>query len=142
MAEHLFRHESGKMMATLTRIFGAEHLTLAEDVVQAALVRALQTRPFYGVPQNPAAWIMRASRNLAIAEVHGPRAAIEAIGGIRNQQSLESCCRLYEVLAEFESQLNNHEGAATHLRSKLVLAKLKSEQSLLSRRLKDCEQRR
>src|SRR5207247_6469496 len=66
VVEHLFRHEAGKMVATLTRIFGVEHLTLAEDVVQEALARALQTWPFYGVPKNPAAWIMRASRNLAL----------------------------------------------------------------------------
>jgi RNA polymerase sigma factor (sigma-70 family) len=64
--EHLFRHESGKMVAILTGIFGTEHLTLAEDVVQEALARALQTWPFYGVPRNPSAWIMRASRNLAL----------------------------------------------------------------------------
>ena len=54
------------MVATLTRIFGIEHLNLAEDVVQEALVRALQTWPFYGIPKNPSAWIMRASRNLAL----------------------------------------------------------------------------
>jgi RNA polymerase sigma-70 factor (ECF subfamily) len=66
VVEHLFRHESAKMVATLTRIFGIEHLQLAEDVVQEALARALQTWPFYGVPENPAAWIMRASRNLAL----------------------------------------------------------------------------
>ena len=66
VVEHLFRHESGKMVATLTGIFGIEHLSLAEDVVQEALARALQTWPFYGVPKNPAAWIMRASRNLAV----------------------------------------------------------------------------
>jgi len=54
------------MVAILTRIFGIEHLTLAEDVVQEALARALQTWPFYGVPENPSAWIMRASRNLAL----------------------------------------------------------------------------
>jgi RNA polymerase sigma factor (sigma-70 family) len=64
--EHLFRHESGKMVAILTGIFGIEHLTLAEDVVQEALARALQTWPFYGIPKNPSAWIMRASRNLAL----------------------------------------------------------------------------
>jgi RNA polymerase sigma factor (sigma-70 family) len=64
--EHLFRHESAKMVATLTRIFGVENMHLAEDVVQEALVRAMQTWPFYGVPKNPAAWIMRASRNLAL----------------------------------------------------------------------------
>jgi RNA polymerase sigma-70 factor (ECF subfamily) len=66
VVEHLFRHEAGKMVATLTGIFGPEHLTLAEDVVQEALARALQTWPYYGVPKNPPAWIMRASRNLAL----------------------------------------------------------------------------
>src|SRR6266436_9166099 len=66
LVEHLFRREAGKMVATLTRIFGIEHLNLAEDVVQEALARALQTWPFYGVPKNPSAWIMRASRNLAL----------------------------------------------------------------------------
>src|ERR1039458_5534631 len=66
VVEHLFRHEGGKMVATLTRIFGLEHFDLAEDVVQEALARALQTWPFYGVPENPAAWIMRTSRNLAL----------------------------------------------------------------------------
>ncbi|HYG23337.1 MAG TPA: DUF6596 domain-containing protein [Verrucomicrobiae bacterium] len=64
--DHLFRHESGKMVAILTRIFGIEHLTLVEDVVQEALARAVQTWPFYGVPNNPSAWILRASRNLAL----------------------------------------------------------------------------
>src|ERR1039457_116958 len=63
VVEHLFRHEAGKMVATLTGIFGIEHLTLAEDVVQEALARALQTWPFYGVPRNPAAWLMQTARN-------------------------------------------------------------------------------
>jgi RNA polymerase sigma factor (sigma-70 family) len=66
IVEHLFRHEGAKMVAILTKIFGIEHLNLAEDVVQEALVRALQTWPFYGIPKNPSAWIMRASRNLAL----------------------------------------------------------------------------
>src|SRR6201997_1025253 len=66
LVEHLFRHESAKMVATLTRIFGIDHLNLAEDVVQEALGRALQTWPYRGIPENPSAWIMRASRNLAL----------------------------------------------------------------------------
>src|ERR1041385_2725847 len=66
LVEHLFRHESAKLVATLTRIFGIEHWNLAEDVVQEALARALQTWPYRGVPENPSAWIMRASRNLAL----------------------------------------------------------------------------
>jgi RNA polymerase sigma-70 factor (ECF subfamily) len=66
LVEHLFRHEAGKMVAILTRIFGLEHLSLAEDVVQESLSRALQTWPFYGVPGNPSAWLMRTARNLAL----------------------------------------------------------------------------
>lgn len=66
VVEHFFRQESGKMVATLTGIFGPEHLTLAEDVVQEALARALQTWPFYGLPENPSAWVMRTARNLAL----------------------------------------------------------------------------
>jgi RNA polymerase sigma factor (sigma-70 family) len=66
VVEHLFRHEAGKIVATLTGIFGTQHLTLAEDVTQEALARALQAWPFYGVPENPSAWIMRTARNLAL----------------------------------------------------------------------------
>jgi RNA polymerase sigma-70 factor (ECF subfamily) len=64
--EHLFRHEAGKMIATLTGIFGIGHLTLAEDVVQEALARALQTWPYHGVPKNPAAWLTQTAKNLAL----------------------------------------------------------------------------
>src|SRR5438046_6446457 len=47
-------------------MFGIEHWNLAEDVVQEALSCALQTWPYRGIPENPSAWIMRASRNLAL----------------------------------------------------------------------------
>ena len=50
----------------MTGIFGIERLQLAEDVVQEALVRALQTWPFYGVPKNPAAWLTQTAKNLAL----------------------------------------------------------------------------
>src|SRR5262249_5240628 len=66
LVEHLFRHESAKMVATLTRIFGIEHWNLAADAVPEALTRALASWPYRGVPENPSAWIMRASRNLAL----------------------------------------------------------------------------
>src|SRR5919109_4015238 len=66
VVEHCFRHEAGKMVSTLTRIFGLKHLDRAEDVVQEALSRALQTWPYYGMPENPAAWITQVSKNLAL----------------------------------------------------------------------------
>src|SRR4051812_33023895 len=66
LADHLFRHEAGKMVSILTNIFGIERLQLAEDVVQESLVRALQTWPYYGVPKNPAAWLTQTAKNLAL----------------------------------------------------------------------------
>jgi RNA polymerase sigma-70 factor (ECF subfamily) len=66
IAENLFRHEAGKLVAILTRIFGLDRLRLAEDVVQEALIRALSTWPYYGVPDNPSAWITQTAKNLAL----------------------------------------------------------------------------
>ncbi|RBP47316.1 RNA polymerase sigma-70 factor (ECF subfamily) [Roseimicrobium gellanilyticum] len=66
LTEHLFRHEAGRLVAMLTGIFGINRLQLAEDVVQEAMARALQVWPYYGVPQNPTAWLMQTARNLAL----------------------------------------------------------------------------
>ncbi len=66
LTEHLFRHEAGRLVAMLTGIFGINRLQLAEDVVQEALARALQVWPYYGIPQNPPAWLMQTARNLAL----------------------------------------------------------------------------
>ncbi|MGY3792973.1 RNA polymerase sigma factor [Aquimarina sp. 433] len=63
---HLFRQESGKMVAVLVKIFGIENLEIAEDVVQDALVSALETWKFRGIPDNPKAWLYRTARNKAI----------------------------------------------------------------------------
>jgi RNA polymerase sigma factor (sigma-70 family) len=66
VVEHFFRHESGKIVSTLTRVFGIEHLNRAEDVVQETLVKALQTWPYYGIPRNPSAWITQVAKHLAL----------------------------------------------------------------------------
>ena len=42
LVDHLFRHESGRMVSVMTRLFGAHNLALAEDVVQEAFLKAFQ----------------------------------------------------------------------------------------------------
>jgi RNA polymerase sigma-70 factor (ECF subfamily) len=54
------------MVSYLTRIFGLDGLDLAQDVVQDALCRALETWPIHGVPDNPSAWLMSVARNRAV----------------------------------------------------------------------------
>src|ERR1700747_3413515 len=55
LSEHLFRHESGRLVAALTRIFGVHNLALAEDVVQDAFCRALEVWEVKGNPDKPRA---------------------------------------------------------------------------------------
>jgi predicted RNA polymerase sigma factor len=64
--EHFFRHEHGRLVATWVAQFGTWRLQLVEDAVQEALVRALQTWPYRGVPDNPAAWLTQAARNVML----------------------------------------------------------------------------
>jgi RNA polymerase sigma factor (sigma-70 family) len=66
LTDRLFREEAGKLVSVLTRVFGIDRLELAEDAVQEALVRALRTWPYYGIPENPAAWITQTAKNLAL----------------------------------------------------------------------------
>jgi RNA polymerase sigma factor (sigma-70 family) len=66
LVDHFFRHQSGRLVSVLTRIFGLHNLELVEDVVQGALVQALQTWKIHGVPENPAGWMYRVARNKAV----------------------------------------------------------------------------
>lgn len=60
------RAESGKLVSVLTRIFGPHNLTMAEDAVQDVLLKAIENWQEQGLPENPRAWLYRATRNRAI----------------------------------------------------------------------------
>jgi RNA polymerase sigma factor (sigma-70 family) len=66
LSEHLFRSESGRLVAALTRIFGVHNLALAEDVVQDAFCRALEVWKVRGIPDNPSAWLMTVAKRRAL----------------------------------------------------------------------------
>ena len=63
--DHLFRHEYGKMVAVLSRGFGFDRLSLAEDLVQETLIAAMHSWSVNGLPDNPAAWLMTVAKNKA-----------------------------------------------------------------------------
>ena len=73
--DHLFRRESGRMIAALTRIFGVHNLALAEDVVQDAFCRALEVWRIRGIPENPSAWLMATAKNAALDVLRRQRTA-------------------------------------------------------------------
>src|SRR5215472_12001582 len=75
--EHLFRHESGRIVAYLTRLLGPAHMDLAEEVVQEALLKALQSWSYSGIPTNPAAWLLQVARNSALDAIRHRKVSAE-----------------------------------------------------------------
>ena len=103
LLDHLFRHLAGRMTAHVTRLLGSARLDLAEEIVQEAMLRALDSWPYQGTPENPAGWLFRTARNAALdflrheSLVERKRAA----AGIPTAAD--------PVETEFEDQLNDDE---------------------------------
>jgi len=87
LIDHLFRHRAGQMVSTLTRIFGPEHLPLAEEVVQESLITALTQWSFHGVPENPAGWLFRVARNKALDQIRRQKSFEDKAADIRESLS-------------------------------------------------------
>lgn len=66
LGEHLFRHEYGRLVAMVSRRMGVHHLDVIEDAVQTALLAAVESWPEGRLPDNPSAWLFRASYNHAV----------------------------------------------------------------------------
>ena len=66
VVDHLFRHESGKMIAVLSKLLGLQNLETAHDIVQDTLLQAMNTWKFTGIPDNPSGWLCRVAKNKAI----------------------------------------------------------------------------
>ena len=73
IVEHLFRRQAARIVASLTRAIGSRHLSLVEESVQDALLRALQQWPYRGLPDDPAAWLHRVARNRALDRLRHQR---------------------------------------------------------------------
>jgi RNA polymerase sigma-70 factor (ECF subfamily) len=82
LVEHFFRHETGRLHGTLIRLVGVHNLTLAEDVAQEAMLRALRTWSMGGIPPNPSAWITQVAKNLALDALRRQRMSSGKEGAI------------------------------------------------------------
>jgi predicted RNA polymerase sigma factor len=76
--DQLFRRESGRMLAALTRVLGARNLALAEDMVQEAFCRAIEVWSTRGPPPNPQAWLMATAKNRALDAPPADRGGLRA----------------------------------------------------------------
>jgi RNA polymerase sigma factor (sigma-70 family) len=111
----LFRHESGRLVAALTRLFGPHNLQLAEDVVQEALETALQAWKFQ-IPDNPTAWLTKVARNRALDVIR--RGAVERRFADDYREQLASEWSLAVTVEESLAEANS---AENQLRMMLTL---------------------
>lgn len=65
-SEHLFRTEYRKIVAVLCKLFGMEHLKVAEDIASDTFLKAAETWGLKGVPANPTARLYTVSKNKAL----------------------------------------------------------------------------
>lgn len=91
LPEHYFRHEFGRLVSVLSRRFGVHRVELCEDAVQTALLRAVQSWPQRGLPDDRSAWLHRVAMN-------------EVLGALRRARRTDACSDGIEELA--------HEGSA------------------------------
>jgi RNA polymerase sigma-70 factor (ECF subfamily) len=102
LVEDLFRAESARLTAALTRILGPAHLELAADATQDALLAALRYWPTRGVPANPQAWLLQVARLRALdllrrdaslaareAQVAHELEALERVGSARTGEGTD-----------------------------------------------------
>lgn len=69
LVEHFFRHEYGRLVASLSMRVGVQHLEAVEDSVQSALMTALESWTVGGLPDNPSAWLFRVAHNSLLGEL-------------------------------------------------------------------------
>src|SRR6478752_4754968 len=60
---HLFRTEYRKMVSVLSKLFGIEHIEIAEDIVSDSFLLASELWGLKGLPENPTAWLYTVAKN-------------------------------------------------------------------------------
>src|SRR5205814_4266257 len=85
--ERVFREEGGRLTAALIRSLG--DWDLAEELVQDALVAALEHWPRDGIPENPGAWLMTTARRKGIDRLRREARYRDKLAQLQEEPMLE-----------------------------------------------------
>ena len=103
--DRIFREESGRVVATLVRLFG--DIDIAEEMVQEAFAVAAERWPETGVPPNPGGWLTTTARNRAIDRLRREAS--------RDDRHAQSCAAPRERRAARAGGRRERRPAPTHL---------------------------
>src|SRR5689334_19075279 len=86
--EAVWRIESARLIGGLVGL--VRNVERAEDLAHEALLRALQSWPESGIPDNPGAWLMATAKNRAVDDVR--RRAMMDEKHIEIERTTEQSC--------------------------------------------------
>jgi RNA polymerase sigma factor (sigma-70 family) len=89
LVNDLFRRESVRLVAALTRLLGPSHLSLAEDVVHDALTTAMHAWRFE-LPRDPSAWILQVAKRRALDRIRQTKRESRLVGRIPEPETIDS----------------------------------------------------
>ena len=98
---HCFRHEFGRLVSVLSHRFGVHRVELCEDAVQTALLRAVQSWPQRGLPDNISAWLYRVAFNEVLGTLRRARRTDVSVNDVEELVDEERATE-DEVLLEHE----------------------------------------
>lgn len=86
LIEHFFRNEYGKIVSFTTRYVGTDNVETAEDIVQEALLKAVDSWQINGIPENPSAWLYTTAKNLTLNILKRKQHQIKYITRTKNSE--------------------------------------------------------
>lgn len=98
--KQLFQQEFSKMASVITKLFGLQHIELAEDIVSETFLSATENWGQKGLPPNPTAWLYAVAKQKALT--HFRRNKIfesKVVPEINNHQALKE-----DPVLEFSDQ--------------------------------------
>jgi predicted RNA polymerase sigma factor len=100
--KHLFKQEFTKMVAVISKLYGLQHIEIAEDIVTETFLLATETWEHKGIPLNPAAWLYTVAKQKTLQYFRRNKIYIEKV---IPQLSLQHAT--YEEMAELDFTYQN-----------------------------------
>lgn len=106
--EAIWHLEAARVIGRAARL--VRDVGLAEDIAQDALVAALETWPEDGVPANPAAWLMTATRHRALDHLRHAALAAGKAGELGAELDFQHAAASDDALEAIDARLDDDIG--------------------------------
>jgi RNA polymerase sigma factor (sigma-70 family) len=89
LLEQLYKTEYRKIISVLCKLFGINHLEIAEDITNDTFLLASQVWRVNPLPKNPTSWLYAVAKNKTIDYLRRKKIEVEKINHVKNQRQNE-----------------------------------------------------